>query len=211
MAQDELLLEQLANEPILHLYEWQRPSLTFGYFIEPNKFLNLDALARHGIDMARRPTGGGVVFHIWDLAFSFLMPSSHPRYSETPLENYRFVNSVVLAALQSFLKQAQLLPATPIKPEVCRHFCMAQPTQYDVVWQGRKVAGSAQRKKKQGYLHQGTIAIHGPDIGLLHELVQDKLIWQSIETEGFLAHVPLTEARQQVTYALKQAFVDKLG
>ncbi len=44
----------------------------------------------------------------------------------------------------------------------CKHFCMAKPTKYDVMWEGRKVAGAAQRKTKKGFLHQGSIALVMP-------------------------------------------------
>ena len=48
---------------------------------------------------------------------------------------------------------------------------MAQPTKYDVVLQGRKIAGAAQRKTKEGFLHQGTIALKMPNEELLRELL----------------------------------------
>jgi lipoate-protein ligase A len=44
---------------------------------------------------------------------------------------------------------------------------MARPTKYDVMLQGRKIAGAAQRKTKAGFLHQGTIALLCPDPELL--------------------------------------------
>ena len=46
---------------------------------------------------------------------------------------------------------------------------MAKPTQYDIVYKGKKIAGAAQRKKTQGYLHQGTISLAAPQIDLLQE------------------------------------------
>ena len=83
-----------------------------------------------GVSLAKRPTGGGIVFHIWDYAFSFLMPSSHPLFSENPLENYRFVNEVVLDVMQDFLSlkdSVNLIPASfPIPGEDCQNFCMAR-------------------------------------------------------------------------------------
>ena len=101
MALDEKLLFEMSpqSDPILHLYEWGAPSATYGYFIDPAKFLDLNKLRQLRVTLARRPTGGGIVFHIWDLAFSFLLPSLHPRFSLNTLENYRFVNESVLEVM----------------------------------------------------------------------------------------------------------------
>ncbi len=80
MAKDIDLLSQLnANSPlILHLYEWQAPALTYGYFIQPSDFLYLEEIQKQGIQIARRPTGGGIVFHLTDFAFSILIPTHSP-------------------------------------------------------------------------------------------------------------------------------------
>jgi len=180
MLFDAKLLEQLRpeSEPILHLYQWARPSATFGYFIRPEKHLDLKKVAECHLDLARRPTGGGIVFHIWDLAFSFLMPSDHPAYSLGTLENYQFVNQAVLATIKEFFALGG--PVELIAEDVpslhadCRHFCMAKPTQYDVVYQGMKIAGAAQRKRKQGYLHQGTISLAYPHTDLLNDVLLSK-------------------------------------
>src|SRR5690242_16384610 len=88
MAFDAELLENLGGQPILHFYEWERPSISYGYFIQPSKFLNLNNIKKQGIDLARRPTGGGIVFHLWDMAFSVLVPASSPHFSLNTLENY---------------------------------------------------------------------------------------------------------------------------
>ena len=147
MCLDEELLNAL-EVPTLHLYQWATPSATFGHFIEPEKHLDLNQASRWNLSLARRPTGGGIVFHIWDLAFSFLLPSTHPAFSLNTLENYQFVNQVVLEVMQTLFalpeKVELILQNSPEMGSDCRHFCMARPTQYDVVYQGMKIAGAAQ-------------------------------------------------------------------
>ena len=177
MRLDALLLEEL-SAPTLHLYEWARPSATYGYFTKPENHLNLKNVELRHLDLARRPTGGGIVFHIWDLAFSFLLPSTNPAFSLNTLENYAFVNQVVLEIVRDFfsLKDPLELIAqngVSLGPD-CQNFCMAKPTQYDVVYQGLKIAGAAQRKRKQGYLHQGTISLAYPHLDLLEDVLLSK-------------------------------------
>lgn len=175
MAKDTALLQNLGDDPILHLYDWKGKSATFGHFIKLDEHIHLDVASKLGVLFAKRPTGGGIVFHIWDYAFSFLMPSSHPLFSENPLENYRFVNGVVLEVMQdvfSLKDRLDLIPDSfPVPGADCQNFCMARPTQYDVVYQGTKIAGAAQRKTKRGYLHQGTVSLCSPDLELLKQVL----------------------------------------
>jgi len=164
MALDEALLLDLEGEtrPILHFYDWENDSATYGYFVEPEKFLNMDGVAKHHLSLARRPTGGGIVFHNCDFAFSVLVPSASPFFSQNPLENYAFINGRVLKAIQQFtaVSPTSLLVEEPLALDTCcRHFCMAKPTKYDVMLGGKKVGGAAQRKTRLGYLHQGSIAL----------------------------------------------------
>lgn len=179
MSLDAKLLNELNSTPVLHLYDWKGPSATYGHFIQPEKHLDLLFIDKHQLSIARRPTGGGIVFHIWDYAFSFLMPATHPLFSLNTLENYRFVNLVVLDVIKEFLSlQAPLgliKDSLPVQGVDCQNFCMARPTQYDVVYNGVKIAGAAQRKTKRGYLHQGTISLAFPD----EEFLRDVLLVKS--------------------------------
>ncbi len=176
MDLDRDLLDQLDpnSKAILHLYEWDGPSATCGYFIDKSKNLCLEGVKKHGLSVARRPTGGGIVLHVSDLAFSVLVPANHEGYHENTLDNYHYVNNKVKKALKSFIKTTnlKLLPANPTPLDIaCQNFCMAKPTIYDVMYEGKKIAGAAQRKKKQGYLHQGTISLALPDMNLLRDIL----------------------------------------
>lgn len=190
MEIDRDLLQNLkpSDPPLLHLYEWQHPSATMGLFIDPNKFLNLNELSKNGVELAKRPTGGGIVFHLSDLAFSVLVPAGHPAFSLNPLANYAFVNEKVKKVIQRFAPQtADLLEEEneKVSPS-CERFCMAHPTKYDVMVGGKKVGGAAQRKTREGYLHQGSIFIAPlPEAFLNAVLLEAPLVAHAMKENSF--------------------------
>jgi lipoate---protein ligase len=192
MRLDEKLLMELDPDGpcTLHFYQWEGPSATYGYFIDPGKYIDLNQSRLRHLSLARRPTGGGIVFHIWDLAFSFLMPAHHPRFSLNTLDNYRFVNETVLEIMKDYLQLADpvelITSDASSQCEAAAHFCMARPTIYDVVYQGRKIAGAAQRRRKNGYLHQGSISLAQPQAGLLRDvLLSQKEVAQAMMAYSF--------------------------
>ena len=177
MDLDAKLLEEMRadDSPILHYYEWERDSGTYGYFLKPEKYLNLEKAKQNGLELARRPTGGGIVFHVCDLAFSALVPAGFPEFSLNTLDNYNFINNGVKKAVKKFFQMTEAPSLLPDEPapldESSRHFCMAKPTIYDVMIDGKKIAGAAQRRRKQGYLHQGSIAIALPQENFLQDVL----------------------------------------
>lgn len=216
MQMDALLLAHLEGQekPILHLYEWERPSATFGYFVKPEELLNLAEAEKKGLDLARRPTGGGVVFHLWDLAFSVLVPAKSPLFSTHTLDNYNLVNRVVKDVVKEFIgisDEISLIPDdVPFQDQTCTHFCMARPTKYDVMLQGKKIAGAAQRKTKDGFLHQGTIALLRPDEELLKAVLPSAAVKEAMLQNTFPLisdEKSLKETRRQLCEHLKRYFI----
>lgn len=213
MEMDSQLLEGLGDQekPILHLYAWERESLTFGYFMKPEELLNLEEAEKRGIDWARRPTGGGTVFHLWDLAFSVLIPAKSPLFSTNTLDNYNLINRVVKDVVKEFIGgEISLTPDdAPFSDPTCTHFCMARPTKYDVMLQGKKIAGAAQRKTKEGFLHQGTLALISPDEELLTALLPSAAVREAMMRTTFpllQERGDLKEGRKQLCEHLKRHF-----
>ena len=210
MEIDAYLLETLGSkqDPILHFYEWEGDCATYGCLTDPNDYLDEEGVRSMGLKLARRSTGGGIVFHSWDFAFSVLVPAKCSFFSLNTLDNYAFVNDVVRLSVQKFLNEASL-ELTPFdfgsKDTSCERFCMAKPTKYDVVLEGRKIAGAAQRKCKQGFLHQGMIALQVPPEEYLDTVLKPGTkVKEAILTHTFPLLKQGIKDMQQVRHQLKE-------
>lgn len=215
MEEDARLLLSLRSEdaPTFHVYDWKAPSATYGHFIQPAQFFHLDKLASYSLQLSKRPTGGGILFHTGDLTFSVLIPASHPAYSLNTLENYRFVNAALMRAVEHFQgKHSQLLPEPPqaVKGSE-KHFCMAHPTQYDVMLGGKKVGGAAQRRTKEGFLHQGSLSLRPVDEEMVLAVLQDgEAILDAMRQnstfilQGTWSHKQIEEAKEELRGLLFQ-------
>lgn len=214
MEIDGDLLQKISIEPhpTLHFYEWEGNSATFGYFARPETLLNLEAVSRYQLHLARRPTGGGLLFHITDFAFSLVVPSSHPLYSHNTLDNYARINRIVELSVHELLgRDSQLLVEEPQINTPAINFCMGKPTKYDVMIGERKVAGAAQRRTKHGLLHQGTIHLALPDWNLISQLVKDKQVVESMQaySVGIVELKDLEKTRNQIKALLIQLFRER--
>lgn len=172
MEADQCALENVEAEPILRFYEWSSPSVTYGYFVDPWEFFDPNGVKKMGLSLARRPTGGGIIFHLDDLAFSLVLPQNHPFYALNPLQSYQQINTLILEAVQ------KSIPCEILEPALCQDtprggFCMAHPTRYDILLGDKKVGGSAQRKTKKGLLHQVSLCLQLPDPFLLGAILID--------------------------------------
>jgi len=158
MAADEILLETAAarERPLLRFYGWDRPAVSIGCV------QSLSA-APAGYAVVRRPTGGGVVYHDYDFTYTVVVPANHWLNGLNRLESYDRINQAVQTALSDLHYQASLSQAEiPHEVDRLTMVCFANPTRYDVLHDGAKVAGSAQRRTKDGILHQGSLHFGGP-------------------------------------------------
>lgn len=172
----DLLKNLQPAQCVLRFYDWVNDSATYGYFTDPFQYLNQSEMRRKKLEIARRSTGGGIIFHLSDLTFSVFIPSNHPNFSVNTLENYKFINSLVLQSVQPLSKNCLGLLAVNNAKENNSNFCMAAPTIFDVMIGKRKVAGGAQRRTNKGFLHQGSISLALPPKSFLEGLLTDDMI-----------------------------------
>ena len=149
MALDEALLRSAVKRgrPLVRVYSWERPAITFGYF---QKF---PANLAEGHEVVRRPTGGGVVYHVEDTTYTVIVPPGHSLHTMKTADAYCALHKAVAA---SFEARPDLYVAELRSPQG-QYECFQKPVHGDVVTNGRKLAGGAQRRTKSGMLHQGSI------------------------------------------------------
>ena len=163
MAIDEALLE-FATRASIRFYRWDHPAVSFGYF---GKYV---AVAEHAPqrDLVRRWTGGGIVFHGDDLTYSIIIPAAAEVFAASSRSIYAAVHDSLRNALAANGQQAELAegrdaalrrPRTAPKAfgAVPTNTCFTDPVPADVMLNGRKVAGAAQRSTRHGLLQQGSI------------------------------------------------------
>src|SRR5437588_4062935 len=167
----------MANIPAIRFYRWHSPALSFGYF---GRFADVVDYAAQR-DLVRRWTGGGIVLHGDDLTYSIIVPRDDPVFAGSSTSIYENVHHALCEALSLIGKHADLLAVAAVchrriiqdrsvpsweitgseinAAVTDRRYngCFANPVRADVLMNGRKIAGAAQRRTRAGLLHQGSI------------------------------------------------------
>ena len=164
MAIDEALMIRQKEDalPTLRFYGWTHPSFSFGYFQKILEEVNVPKCREEGIGLVRRPTGGGTVIHGWDLTYTVAVPLDNPLVPKNILESYRLIHHCIIEGLQQLNVKAEHFSEQSGSKEKLPNICLTNPTRYDVLIDGKKVAGAAQRRKQGVMLHQGYIALDMP-------------------------------------------------
>lgn len=166
MALDEAIFKEYESKeneseyPItIRFYNFNPSCVTFGYF-QKNSTLNHNYIKQNNFEIARRITGGRAVLHHHDLTYSVVVHKSSGFFSESILENYKYVADALLCGLSKLGIKAELHPALRKKPGEERTpsaICFDSPSYLEVKVDDKKFCGSAQNKTTNCFLQHGTI------------------------------------------------------
>jgi lipoate-protein ligase A len=170
MALDEVLLQSAGKlgKPLIRIYEWDCLSVSIGYV------QRYDAAPFDRYTVVRRPTGGGVVYHDHDLTYTAVVPADDPICGLNRIDSYHVFHQAILETLKSFGLDGKLSPDECGAVDRATMQCFTTPTRYDVIAAGKKYAGAAQRRTRDGILHQGSISLEALECG--RELLIKKLL-----------------------------------
>lgn len=204
MAMDEALCETMPAPFILRFFRWKEPGITFGY---AQRAREVEAAAAErglsGTEMTRRPTGGGIVYHLSDLTFSLIFPSEGGDFR--PMETYdrlhRAINSAYARLGFGFelsdARTASYAVNTPVMD------CFSKPVSLDILYNGKKVLGGALRKFGDHMLYQASLQTEDARTGAArHEAAIAEGLAAALGTDW--SEAPLADAARERAAALAE-------
>jgi lipoate---protein ligase len=142
MGLDEAVLESVSKGnslPVLRLYGWSPPAVSIGYFQSLHAEVNVDECERSGVDIVRRITGGGAVFHDSELTYSLICPQK--MMPDDILKSYEIICGGIIEGLGILGIEACFAPLN------------------DITAGGKKISGNAQTRRMGCVLQHGTILL----------------------------------------------------
>lgn len=211
MAADEAIAGSVRagkQPPTLRLYGWERPSVSLGQF-QRTADIDLQYCINNGIPLVRRPTGGRAILHNNELTYSF-SSRNEGLFSCSLLDTYRQLSHAFKRAFEKTGLQVEIKNEHETGRNLVRSPLCFKTTSYgEIVFQGRKLIGSAQRRWINGFLQQGSIP-YTIDDNLMEKVFRtrpdDEQAGRLIGL-GAIAHEPETEGfKEAVRWAFEETF-----
>jgi lipoate-protein ligase A len=188
MAVDDALLHLRQSGAIdgtwVRLFGWSPPAVSIGRLQSPEEELDLEALAAAGVAVVRRSTGGKAVYHSNELTYSLVGAVPDATWGENLHETYRRATRVIADALAHLGVATTLAPGRPRRsrpiatgagvaseeaPQMSAA-CFAVAFGHELVHEGRKICGSAQRRLTRAFLQHGSLLLGPEQARLAHFL-----------------------------------------
>lgn len=219
MALDEALLQSVAQGrslPILRLYRWRPATVTLGYAQSAAEDVNLEACRAAGLEVVRRTTGGRAVLHDREVTYAVIAPVRQGLFEGSVLDCYRVIAEALQLTLRNLGLDARLEPGRrpPAHARAERAVCFTAPSQYELLIDDCKVAGSAQKRQGKGFLQHGSLPLE-MDLQLLGRILpgnSDLAVEQRFRKVGWLNRWSArTLEVDEVEEALMDGFRERLG
>jgi lipoyl(octanoyl) transferase len=165
MAIDEALLSSFDPEkslPVLRLYGWSPAAFSYGRFQDPAETLALGKCRAAGVQVVRRITGGGLLYHGNELTYSLVCPASFVSSALGVKEAFFQLTAFLLAFYHKLglaaVHAADYYGGTK-RLGGRTALCFAGTESCDILINGRKIGGNAQRRVKQVIFQHGSIPL----------------------------------------------------
>ncbi len=161
MRRDWSLLGWAASEPeakpVLRFFLWNPPAISIGYN-QSAEDIDEAKCRREGIDIVRRPTGGRAILHHDEFTYSVTLPPSHPLARLPVVQTCNVISLCLVRGLRRLGINATL--AKKERGNLLRNpSCFSSAARYELLANGKKLVGSAQRRVKGAVLQQGSVLV----------------------------------------------------
>ncbi len=180
MATDRYFLEMTDQNPdafTVRFYTWNPWCFSLGNAQNVERELKLREIEKQGYEVVRRMTGGRVVFHSEELTYSVIGPIHKGTWTESLASTYQRINEILLEGLQGagFCAELERGEVTDsLSRTGANKPCFASTSRSELVYEGRKVVGSAQRRLRHAFLQHGSILTGSAHLNVSHFLKTDQ-------------------------------------
>jgi lipoate-protein ligase A len=193
------------GESLLRVYGWSRPTLSFGRHESVRGRFSPEALERSNVGAVRRPTGGRVLMHHREVTYSVTAPAPD---GERLKESYRRINAILMSAIARLgVRVAEAPGAGPRRPGGAA--CFAEPSEGELVVDGRKLVGSAQVRERGALLQHGSILIDDDQPRIAELAVQP--LTPAMPAATLRSSLGRAPGYAEVRDALRRALADAAG
>jgi lipoate-protein ligase A len=166
MDADLYLLERATaeNAVFLRFYRWDPPAISLGCMQEPGAILDLGAMEKAGVSWIKRPTGGRAILHWNDLTYSIAFPANAPGLGISIQESYAVISRCMIAGLSRAGINCTSHDSSTEYAATRRELklpCFLSPNRNEIMVNGKKLIGSAQKRTGKAVLQHGSLPIDG--------------------------------------------------
>jgi lipoate-protein ligase A len=158
--------------PTVRFYRWSCPAISIGYAQPLARSVDVERCADQGVQIVRRPTGGRAILHDEELTYSVVWPTEDNLLPRDLPGSYRTIGRALLRGLEALGVQGQMAlpPRRGRKRGSGSAACFLTSAACEILAEGKKVVGSAQRRGRDAVLQQGSILIEA-DVERLFSLL----------------------------------------
>jgi lipoate-protein ligase A len=219
MAVDEAIFhETIKNKkpPTIRFYGSHPAAVSIGYFQDARTEVNIEKCHRAGVDVVRRITGGKAVFHFNEITYCVVAGDQEKIFPSDISGTYKVISKCIARGLDYLGIRADLAEGGRNGAgEELKSCCFSVPSKNELLVKGRKICGSAQVRRRGGFLQHGSLLLSFDPRETASLLLPERKPEQVEElkkavtaiNEEVVSPVDIQELCSQ----LKKGFTDELG
>jgi len=212
MAIDRALIDmyRVSGIPVFRIYGWRPYGFSTGYSQKMEDVLDVPSCIRDGIPFVKRPTGGGIIFHGDEVTYSLVCSEKDIGFPPTVKDGYKIICSFILTAYRYY----GAMPVFAIESGQLKKgrstLCFASFEDYDILINGKKIGGNAQKRIKDIIMQHGSIPLSLNYEPVL-KYVKEKVTLSSERTTSVSEVVGRKIGFDEFADVLKESFINTFG
>lgn len=219
MAIDEAIFQETIENkkaPTIRFYNSRPLAISIGYFQDAGKEIDIEKCSNAGIDVVRRITGGKAVLHCNELTYSVVASDEEKAFPLDILGTYKVISKCIARGLAYMGMKTDLLEeGRDLSVQETDAYCFSVPSRNELLVNGRKICGSAQVRKRGGFLQHGSLLVaFDPEKTanfLLPSCSSAQLERLRKTVTSVNDEIVLRIGAQEICFQLKKGFTDELG